>query len=106
MATKELNKTLNNLKLDAVGNYTWDDRKWFKGNILSYNYTCDQCKDGDKVRIREHVDLIGQLPITGYDFAETLKGSVAVYKDLIKFHTNGSIHEVTLLPDQKYQESC
>ena len=36
----ELNKTLNNLKLDTHGNYTWNDRQWFKGSILSYNFTC------------------------------------------------------------------
>jgi hypothetical protein len=36
----ELNKTLNNLKLDTQGNYTWNDRQWFKGSILSYNFTC------------------------------------------------------------------
>ena len=48
--TPELNKTIDNLKLSSTGNYTWNDRKWFTGHILSYNYSCKEC--GDKVKIR------------------------------------------------------
>ena len=101
MTNKELNQTLKNLKLDATGNYTWDDRKWFTGHVLSYNYTCDQC--GDKVKVREHVDQTATLHATAFDYAETIDGGVAVYEDLIKFYINGSIHEIVLLPDQKFQ---
>lgn len=102
--TKELNKTLKNLQLDTSGNYTWNDKSWFTGHVLGYNYTCDQC--GDKVKVREHVDQTGVLHVTGFDYAETLTGGVAINEDLIKFHINGSIHEVVLLPDQKFQERC
>lgn len=48
--TKKFNSTIKSLKLSSQGNYSWDDREWFKGHVLSYNYTCLECDD--KVRIR------------------------------------------------------
>lgn len=47
----ELNKTLNSLKLDHHENYTWDDRKWFKGSILSYNFSCPECGEGPDAKV-------------------------------------------------------
>jgi hypothetical protein len=87
------------LKLDTHGNYTWNDRQWFKGSILSYNFTCPEC--GEK-----HVDPLRTLHITSYDYAETLQGGISVYDDLFRWRINGSIHDVINLPDQKYLERC
>lgn len=50
--TPELNKTLDGLELSSEGDYSWDDRKWFKGHITHYNYSCDDCHNGDKVKVR------------------------------------------------------
>ena len=44
------------MKLDKPGTYSWDDRKWFEGNVFGYNYSCEQC-DGtpsSKVSFRFH----------------------------------------------------
>lgn len=103
-----MNKTINNLKLDTHGNYTWADRKWFIGHVLSYNFTCPECGEDEKakVHVREHVDPLRTLHIAAYDFAETLNGGVAVYEDLIRFRLNGSFHDIINLPDQKFLERC
>jgi hypothetical protein len=52
--TKVFNESNANLTANNVGNYQWEDREWFTGNIIHYNYTCDDChKMGNtKVRIR------------------------------------------------------
>lgn len=52
------------------------------------------------------MDYTGKIPISSFDYAETLTGGISVYEDLFKFHINGSIHEVVLLPDQKAIERC
>lgn len=106
--TEELNKTLNSLKLDSSGNFTWDDRKWFDGHILSYNYTCNECGENEtsKVHLKEHVDPMQNIHFTAYDYAETLSGGVAINDDLFRFHINGTVRDVINLPDQKLLERC
>lgn len=42
------------------------------------------------------------LHMTGYDFAETLFGSVTVYDDLFRLALNGTVRDVINLPDQKF----
>jgi hypothetical protein len=41
--TAEFNSLMKNLKLDHSQNYTWEDRNWFTGNILGYNFSCPEC---------------------------------------------------------------
>ena len=108
--TKYFNDTVGNLKVSKEDNYTWQNRKWFEGHVLNYNYTCKECstKDGKthKVKLREHLDSIQQLQTDGNDFIETLDGGIGVDKDLIIYRHNGSIKEIINLPDQKLLETC
>lgn len=46
------------------------------------------------------------LPISSYDYAETLQGGISVSNDLFRWRINGSIHDVINLPDQNYFERC
>ena len=68
------------MKLDKPGNYTWDDRKWFEGNILDYNYTCEQC-DGNsdaKVSFRSHNEQPKLFSFNSSVFFETSLGSIFI----------------------------
>ena len=46
------------------------------------------------------------LHTTSYDYAETLTGGVSVYDDIFRWRTNGSLHDIVNLPDQKFLERC
>jgi len=41
--TTEFNNDLKSLKFQNQGNYQWQDRKWWNGNVVNYNYSCEQC---------------------------------------------------------------
>lgn len=103
--TTEFNDTLPTLKTVKEGNYSWQDRKWFTGHVLSYNYSCEECNDTErgeqKIKLREHVDSITPLQINGNDFIETMFGGIAVHEDLVLFRHNGSVREIINMPDQK-----
>jgi hypothetical protein len=101
--TKVFNESNGNLTASNRGDYQWEDREWFTGNIIHYNYTCDDChKGGDsKVIIREHIDNLHDLHIGGNYYTETMRGGIGVWDDLFRFRPNGSVYEVSNLPDQK-----
>jgi len=75
---------------------------------LGYNFTCPECGEDQhaKVHLKEHVDPMATLHLTGYDFAETLFGSVIVNDDLFRLGLNGTVRDVINLPDQKFLERC
>jgi len=54
--TKELDTFVKDVKLDKPGTYSWEDKKWFDGNVLDYSYKCDQCDNSSnaKVSFRSH----------------------------------------------------
>lgn len=53
--TKDFDSFAKEVKLDKSGTYSWDDRKWYEGNILDYNYTCAQCDSPEsKLSFRSH----------------------------------------------------
>ncbi len=39
--TAIFNESNGNLSASRTGNYEWEDREWFTGNIIHYNYSCD-----------------------------------------------------------------
>jgi hypothetical protein len=58
------------------------------------------------VRLREHIDNFEDLHVGGNYYTETLLGGIAVYDDLFRFRPNGSVWEISTLPDQKQLEKC
>lgn len=77
--TKDLDSFVKEQKLDKPGTYSWNDRKWFEGNVLGYNYSCEQCSgtSDSKVSFRSHN---GEKKLFGFnktaDFCETSLGSI------------------------------
>lgn len=106
--TKVFNQTMSSLKAENKGNYEWEDRQWFDGNVIHYNFSCDECHQGQnpKVRIREHIDNFNDFHIGANHYVETLTGGLSVLGDLFRFRPNGSIYGVSNLPDQRYLEKC
>lgn len=106
--TKVFNESNGNLSAGNSGNYEWEDREWFTGNIIHYNYTCSECHNGpnSKVRLREHIDNFNDLHVGGNYYTETLFGGISVWEDLFRFRPNGSVWEISNLPDQKQLERC
>lgn len=106
--TKVFNESNGNLTAGYSGNYEWEDREWFTGNIIHYNYTCSECHQGpnSKVRLREHIDNFNDLHVGGNYYTETLRGGISVWEDLFRFRPNGSVWEISNLPDQKQLERC
>jgi hypothetical protein len=104
--TEEFNAT--NATFEKHGDYEFSDRHWFEGNVLHYNYSCPECHQGEqsKVRIREHFDNFQDLHMGGNFYTETLFGGISVWEDLFRYRPNGSIYEVSVLPDQKQLERC
>lgn len=77
--TEVLNRTLNNLKLDTSGNYTWDTHNWFEGHVLGYNFSCEECgAEHAKVHLKEHVHTMASHNFPAFDYAETITGGVAI----------------------------
>lgn len=75
---------------------------------MHYNYTCEDCHKGpdSKVRLREHIDNFVDLNVGGNYYTETPFGGISVWGDLFRFRPNGSVYEISNLPDQKQLESC
>ena len=92
-----------NITFEQHGTYEFDDSKWFTGNVLNYNYTCDDCHQGpdSKVKIREHFDNFKDLHLNGNFYTESIYGGISIWEDLFRLKPNGSVYEVSMLPDQK-----
>jgi hypothetical protein len=99
---------MSNVKIHKSGHYAWNDRKWFIGHIVAYNFSCMECGENDSsiVHVKEHIDFLGAINFVSYDYCETLQGGISVYNDLFRWRINGSIHDVINLPDQKFLERC
>lgn len=46
------------------------------------------------------------MHIFGNFYTETLFGGLSVWEDLFRFRPNGSVYEISMLPDQKQLERC
>jgi len=97
---------ISNTTYSEHGNYELDDRHWFDGSVIHYNYSCPDCHQGpdSKVRIREHFDNFKDMEINSNFYTETLFGGLSVWEDLFRFRPNGSIYAVSNLPDQQLLE--
>lgn len=84
---------------------TFDTSKWFTGHVLRYNHTCTDC-ESNKIRVQNPVSYMRRLQMKGTDYAETFRGGILLWDDLFRMHTNGSVRDVILLPDQKMDEQC
>lgn len=106
--TEKVNETLNDLQLRSEGEYTWDDYGWYVGHVTNFLPSCDECGDEGvgKVSLKTHVDNERDLGLNAYDYHETTKGGVGIYKDLLKFNINGSIASIIDLPDPSLLERC
>lgn len=90
------------MKVKEKGDYTWNPRKWFDGHVVGYNYTTDD----PKVKLIDQIYEKGEIDVRGYDFVDSFTGGFAIAEDLFKFHFNGSIEKVMLIPDQEQGEIC
>ena len=58
------------------------------------------------MRVREHIDNFQDLHVGGNYYTETLNGGISVWDDLFRFRPNGSVWQISTLPDQKRLEKC
>ena len=106
--TEYFEKVKKGLGATLHGEYEWEDREWFEGSVVHYNYSCKECHQGpnSKVRLREHIDRMMEAPVGGNFYTESYWGGVSVWDDLFFYRPNGSIYHVVNLPDQKHNEKC
>lgn len=103
--TDEFKKKKDALKIENDTYFSVDTRKWFDGHIIRYNWTCDDCHNG-KVRVKNHVSLLGRLQLNGFDYTETWRGGLVLNQDVFRLGINGTIQEVISIPSQRGNEEC
>ena len=96
--TADFEKVRGKLKANR-GQNGFDTRKWFKGHILRYNYSCTDCHTS--IRLISHIHYIGRINIGGRDYVETFFGGLVLWDDLFRLNYNGTVRQVFLLPDAK-----
>lgn len=102
--TSEFKSKNGTLKASHSSTLSLETRKWWKGHVLRYNYSCSDCKD--KVKVYDHVHTMRNITLPGRDFAETFFGGIVLWDDLIRLHSNGSVRDILHLPDAKNYETC
>lgn len=103
--TDEFNSNKDLLKIQNDTYFSISTRKWFKGHVLRYNWTCDDCHNG-RIRLFNHVNYLGRLRLNGADYTETWLGGLVLHDHIFRLSLNGSVGEVLLVPSQRQNEEC